>query len=172
MRCLSDPIRLSQTLIADPSELVELVRSNGLEGRVAKRTDSVYEPGKRSGRWVNLRIINVSSVASIRWSPVPFFSDHTSKAGLNHMSRGDCAPVCAEDLRCNVTLLGMMDTPHIRTSAHPHLLFANCRPTESRKSCGNATHIARWRSKATRGRRRTRHYSSPPRNLSDIRRRI
>ena len=56
MRCLSDPIRLSQTLIADPSELVELVRSNGLEGRVAKRTDSVYEPGKRSGRWVKLRV--------------------------------------------------------------------------------------------------------------------
>src|SRR5271166_196768 len=56
MSRLSDEIRLSEILVADPLELVELVRSNGLEGLIAKRMDSVYEPGKRSGLWVKMRV--------------------------------------------------------------------------------------------------------------------
>ena len=60
-------------------------------------------------------IINVSSVASIRWSPVPYFSYHTSKAALNHMTRVIARQYAAKKIRCNVVLLGMMDTPHIRT---------------------------------------------------------
>jgi ATP-dependent DNA ligase len=56
MSLVSDPIRLSEMLAANPHELVELVRSNRLEGLIAKRMDSVYEPGKRSGRWVKLRV--------------------------------------------------------------------------------------------------------------------
>jgi len=53
---LSEPIRLAEVLVANPRELTELVRSNGLEGLIAKRMDSVYESGKRSGRWVKLRV--------------------------------------------------------------------------------------------------------------------
>ncbi len=60
-------------------------------------------------------IINVSSVASIRWSPVPYFSYHTSKAALNHMTRVIARQYAPKKIRCNVLLLGMMDTPHIRT---------------------------------------------------------
>jgi len=56
MSRLSDPIRLSEILVANPHELTELVRSNGLEGLIAKHTDSVYESGKRSGRWFKLRV--------------------------------------------------------------------------------------------------------------------
>ncbi len=60
-------------------------------------------------------IVNVSSVASIRWSPVPYFSYHTSKAALNHMTRVIARQYAPKKIRCNVLLLGMMDTPHIRT---------------------------------------------------------
>jgi len=60
-------------------------------------------------------IVNVSSVASIRWSPVPYFSYHTSKAALNHMTRVIARQYAPKNIRCNVILLGMMDTPHIRT---------------------------------------------------------
>jgi bifunctional non-homologous end joining protein LigD len=56
MSRLFDPVLLSEILIANPRELTELVRSNGLEGLIAKHTDSVYESGKRSGRWVKLRV--------------------------------------------------------------------------------------------------------------------
>jgi bifunctional non-homologous end joining protein LigD len=31
------------------------VRSHGLEGIIAKRTDSMYEPGRRTGLWVKHR---------------------------------------------------------------------------------------------------------------------
>jgi NAD(P)-dependent dehydrogenase (short-subunit alcohol dehydrogenase family) len=60
-------------------------------------------------------IVNVSSVASIRWSPVPYFSYHTSKAALNQMTRVIARQYAPKNIRCNVLLLGMMDTPHIRT---------------------------------------------------------
>lgn len=60
-------------------------------------------------------IVNVSSVASIRWSPVPYFSYHTSKAALNHLTRVVARQYAADKIRCNAILLGMMDTPHIRT---------------------------------------------------------
>ncbi len=36
---------------ADGEKLIAIVRRMGLEGVVAKRVDSVYEPGKRSGAW-------------------------------------------------------------------------------------------------------------------------
>lgn len=37
-------------------QMLEFVRQHGLEGVVAKRSDSVYEPGKRSGLWSKYRI--------------------------------------------------------------------------------------------------------------------
>jgi bifunctional non-homologous end joining protein LigD len=38
------------------SQMREFVKSHGLEGVVAKRADSVYEPGRRSGLWSKYRI--------------------------------------------------------------------------------------------------------------------
>jgi DNA ligase D-like protein (predicted ligase) len=37
-------------------EMLAFVREHGLEGVVAKRRDSIYQPGKRSGLWVKHRI--------------------------------------------------------------------------------------------------------------------
>jgi ATP-dependent DNA ligase len=36
--------------------MIEAVRVQGLEGVVAKRLDSVYESGQRSGAWQKMRI--------------------------------------------------------------------------------------------------------------------
>ncbi len=52
---LPDTIRFSETFDASASELMAAVRSNGLEGVVAKRLDSSYKPGDRSGAWVKVR---------------------------------------------------------------------------------------------------------------------
>jgi DNA ligase D-like protein (predicted ligase) len=52
---LPDTIRFSETFDASASELMAAVRSNGLEGVVAKRRDSSYMPGDRSGAWVKVR---------------------------------------------------------------------------------------------------------------------
>lgn len=53
---LPDPIRFSPALEASLSDLITSVKAQGLEGLVAKRRDSVYEAGERSGSWQKMRI--------------------------------------------------------------------------------------------------------------------
>ncbi len=57
-------------------------------------------------------IINISSVASRRWSPMQFLSYSTSKAALNHMTRVVARQYAPHQVRCNVILPGLIDTPH------------------------------------------------------------
>jgi ATP-dependent DNA ligase len=45
-----DPLRLSPLLGAPSDQILEEVRKLGLEGVVAKRIDSIYEPGERAAR--------------------------------------------------------------------------------------------------------------------------
>ena len=49
-------IRFSESFTADAEKMISAVRSQGLEGIVAKRRDSLYEPGRRNGAWVKMRI--------------------------------------------------------------------------------------------------------------------
>ena len=53
---LGEPIRESPELRASLKDLVASVRAQGFEGLVAKRRDSRYEPGQRSGAWQKMRI--------------------------------------------------------------------------------------------------------------------
>jgi ATP-dependent DNA ligase len=53
---LKEPVRYSSTLNAKLADLVESVKASALEGLVAKRADSRYEPGVRSGAWQKMRI--------------------------------------------------------------------------------------------------------------------
>ena len=50
-----DLLRLSPILQASSVQVLKAVRKLGLEGVVAKRIDSIYEPGERSGAWIKLR---------------------------------------------------------------------------------------------------------------------
>jgi DNA ligase D-like protein (predicted ligase) len=53
---LADPIRYSPVLEASLADLIISVKAQGLEGLVAKRRDSKYEPGLRSGAWMKMRV--------------------------------------------------------------------------------------------------------------------
>ena len=53
---LSEPVRYSTPLDASLPDLISSVKAHGLEGLVAKRRDSRYEPGLRSGAWQKMRI--------------------------------------------------------------------------------------------------------------------
>jgi DNA ligase D-like protein (predicted ligase) len=53
---LADPIRYSPILKGSLKNLVESVKLQGLEGLIAKRKDSKYEPGLRSGAWQKMRV--------------------------------------------------------------------------------------------------------------------
>jgi DNA ligase D-like protein (predicted ligase) len=53
---LAEPVRYVGTLDANLRDLVHSVKAQGLEGLVAKRRDSRYEAGLRSGAWMKMRI--------------------------------------------------------------------------------------------------------------------
>lgn len=57
-------------------------------------------------------IIHISSIASRKWSPMQFLSYSTSKAALNHMTRIVARQYAQHQVRCNVILPGLIDTPH------------------------------------------------------------
>jgi ATP-dependent DNA ligase len=46
----------SSILEASLANLIRSVKEQGLEGLVAKRRDSKYEPGQRSGAWAKMRV--------------------------------------------------------------------------------------------------------------------
>jgi len=56
LRKLADPIRYSPELEGSMADLVRSVKAQGLEGLVAKRRGSRYEPGQRSGAWRKMRV--------------------------------------------------------------------------------------------------------------------
>jgi bifunctional non-homologous end joining protein LigD len=47
---------LSETIDVTPAELIPLVKEFGFEGVIAKRRDSCYESGKRSGAWLKYKV--------------------------------------------------------------------------------------------------------------------
>ena len=53
---INDHVSLSVVQHGPSAEMLRFVRENGLEGVVAKRADSVYQPGKRSGLWAKHRV--------------------------------------------------------------------------------------------------------------------
>ena len=53
---LTEPVRYAAPLDASLPVLIESVKAQGLEGLVAKRRDSRYESGLRSGAWQKMRV--------------------------------------------------------------------------------------------------------------------
>ncbi len=53
---LPEPVRYSAPLDADLPVLIQSVKAHGFEGLVAKRRNSVYEAGLRSGAWMKMRV--------------------------------------------------------------------------------------------------------------------
>ena len=55
-RSLRHPLSISETIEAPSAQLIQSAKALGLEGIIAKRLDSLYEPGRRSDAWVKYRI--------------------------------------------------------------------------------------------------------------------
>jgi DNA ligase D-like protein (predicted ligase) len=53
---LDEPIRYSPALEASLADLVHSIKAQGFEGLVAKRRDSKYQPGERTGAWQKMRV--------------------------------------------------------------------------------------------------------------------
>jgi bifunctional non-homologous end joining protein LigD len=68
---MDEPIRYSPVLAASMRDLIQSVKSQGLEGLVAKRRDSKYEPGRRSGAWQKMRINQGQELVIAGYTPSP-----------------------------------------------------------------------------------------------------
>src|SRR6202165_5809964 len=62
-------------------------------------------------------IINISSIASIRYTGVPYATYYASKAALNHLTRTTAVEYAAKKVRVNAILPGLMKTPMVENAA-------------------------------------------------------
>lgn len=53
---LAEPVRYAGPLEARLTDLIHAVKTQGFEGLVAKRRNSRYEPGLRTGAWMKMRV--------------------------------------------------------------------------------------------------------------------
>jgi bifunctional non-homologous end joining protein LigD len=56
---IAEPIRISESIDGLPKEIVSAAKHLSLEGIIAKRKDSLYQPGKRSRAWLKYKINKV-----------------------------------------------------------------------------------------------------------------
>jgi ATP-dependent DNA ligase len=68
---LADPIRYSPILEGTLKDLIHSVKTQGLEGLVAKRRESKYEPGLRSGAWQKMRVNQGQELVIAGHTPSP-----------------------------------------------------------------------------------------------------
>jgi bifunctional non-homologous end joining protein LigD len=64
MRKVEYPVIQSTPFDVTPAELIRAAKELELEGVIAKRKGSVYEPGRRSGAWVKYKINPRRSLSS------------------------------------------------------------------------------------------------------------
>lgn len=54
-----EPIRISESIDGLPQEIIAAAKELSLEGIIAKRKDSIYQPGKRSRAWLKYKLNKV-----------------------------------------------------------------------------------------------------------------
>lgn len=65
----SEHVRLSPSVVGDGTALFDAARDQRLEGIVAKRLDSKYEPGKRSRLWRKVKVVHDVDAVVVGWRP-------------------------------------------------------------------------------------------------------
>jgi ATP-dependent DNA ligase len=70
LRKAQENIRFSEELRGNREELLQLAQQFQLEGFVAKRPDSVYESGRRSGAWVKVKLTQEQEFAIGGYTPL------------------------------------------------------------------------------------------------------
>lgn len=65
-------------------------------------------------------IVNISSIAAIRWTGVPYLSYYTTKAAINQFTVAVAMQYARKGIRCNAVLPGLMNTPMIQAGLPDH----------------------------------------------------
>jgi DNA ligase D-like protein (predicted ligase) len=115
---MEEPIRYSPLLEASLKDLVQSVKAQGLEGLVAKRRDSKYEPGQRSGAWMKMRANAGQELVIGGYTPSPKNFDalvigyyHDSKLMYAARTRNGFTPASRADLFKKLKPLEIKECP-------------------------------------------------------------
>ena len=65
-------------------------------------------------------IVNISSIASIRWTGYNYSAYYASKGAVNQFTKGLAIEYASRGIRANCILPGLMDTPHIYQHMSSH----------------------------------------------------
>lgn len=65
-------------------------------------------------------IVNVSSLAAIRWTGYPYFAYYASKAAVNQATVAIALQYASQGIRANAIMPGLIDTPMVRQQISGH----------------------------------------------------
>lgn len=82
------PLRFSPALEAAPAKVWREIRRLGLEGVIAKRRDSRYEPGRRSGAWRKIKTHNEQEFVIGGYTPPQGSRKHFGALLVGYHERG------------------------------------------------------------------------------------
>lgn len=107
----SEVVQLSESFQIPAEQMLALVREHGLEGVLAKRLDSCYEQGRRTGAWVKLRVELAQEFVIGGYTP----GTHGFDAVLLGFYRGDRLQFCASVRNGFVPASGRSLAAHLKT---------------------------------------------------------
>jgi ATP-dependent DNA ligase len=117
---LEEPIRESPELQADLPTLIKSVKAQGLEGLIAKRRNSRYEPGERSGAWQKMRInqgqefvIGGYTIGGATFDALIFGYFEDGKLNYAARTRNGFTPQLRADLMKRFKLLAIKECPFV-----------------------------------------------------------
>jgi NAD(P)-dependent dehydrogenase (short-subunit alcohol dehydrogenase family) len=101
------------TLSGGPVELDEAAFQRSLDlnlGSVFRTSKAVLPQMLRQGSGA---IVNISSLAAVRWTGYPYFSYYAAKAAVNQATVALAMQYAGQGIRANCIMPGMIDTPLI-----------------------------------------------------------
>jgi bifunctional non-homologous end joining protein LigD len=84
----SDPLRLSPVFSTTPARLLAEVKRKHLEGIIAKKSGSRYEPGLRSGAWIKCRLAHEQEFVIGGFTPPGGSRPHFGAILIGYYERG------------------------------------------------------------------------------------
>ncbi|HEV3408976.1 MAG TPA: non-homologous end-joining DNA ligase, partial [Chthoniobacterales bacterium] len=83
-----EPIRYSGLIGGNPRELLAEVQRRGLEGLIGKQRNSIYEPDRRSGLWIKLKVLNEQEFVIGGYTPPAGARKHFGAVLVGYFAEG------------------------------------------------------------------------------------
>jgi bifunctional non-homologous end joining protein LigD len=84
----SEALRLSPFLKGSYATLLAQVRKHGIEGLIGKRPDSKYEPGRRSGAWIKIKVLQEQEFVIGGYTPPAGSRHHLGALIVGYYEKG------------------------------------------------------------------------------------